>query len=182
MGIFRQGDKVEEAPVVDLLSGPNNVNGTIGLIAIAVFLFLLEILSWFTVKGGVFSLLSAVLSVPSKPPVLDIDENSLWFPTAIIFCFAAMGFCRLFGIRCMSNRARDLVSILAIIGSSFLLSAAYGEAVITRYMAAQGYSRCEQGDWEQGNRKSRVWFANYVREDIECRRRINTVPEYLAFR
>ncbi|MEO7365010.1 MAG: hypothetical protein ABIW03_01665 [Sphingomicrobium sp.] len=127
-------------------------------------------------------MLSALLSVPSKPPVLDIDENSLLFPTIVIVWLTGVGLCRLFGIRFdMSKCGKALLPIFAIIGGGFFLSAAYGESIITRYMTAHGYSRCEEGDWAQGNGKSRVWFADYVRQDVECRRRKNTVPEYSPF-
>lgn len=162
-------------------SDSKSVNLIVGLIAVALF-FLLEVLSWLTEGGGVFSVFSALLSVPSKPPVLDIDENGLLFPSIVIVWLTGVGLCRLFGIRFdMSKRVKALFPIFAILGGGFFLSAAYGESIITRYLTAHGYSRCEEGDWAQGNGKGRVWFADYVRQDVECRRRKNTVPEYSPF-
>jgi hypothetical protein len=181
MGIFRQRESLESSPVAEAQSDSRGVNLMIGLITVA-FFFLLEVLSWFTERGGVFSVLSALLSVPSKPPVLDIDKDGLLFPTVVIVWLTGVGLSRLFAIRFdMSKRGKAFLPILAIIGSGFFLNAAYGESIITRYMTAHGYNRCEDGDWEQGNGKSRVWFADYVRQDIECRRRKNTVPEFSPF-
>ena len=167
--------------MAEVQSDSKGVNLITGLMAVAFFI-LLEILSWFTQRGGVFSVLSAVSAVPSKPPVLDIDENGLLFPTILIVWLTGIGLCRLVGIRFdMSKRGKALLPIFAIIGCGFFLSAAYGESIITPYMTAHGYRRCEDGDWAQGNGKSRVWFVDYVRQDVECRRRKSTVPEYSIF-
>lgn len=135
-------------------------------------------LSWFTESGGIFSVLSAVEAVHSKPPVLDIDENGLLFPFVIIVWLTGIGFCRLFDIHFdMSSRGKALLPIFAVIGGGFFLSAAYGESIITRYMTGHGYSRCADGDWAHGNGKSRVWFADYVHAGVECRKRSETVPD-----
>jgi hypothetical protein len=181
MGIFRQRDGLEGPLLTGAKTRSIGNNLIVGFFLFSLF-FLLDVLSWFTEKGGVFSVLSALMSVHSAPPVLDIDENGLLFPAIVIVWLAGAGFCCLCGIRIdLSTRAKSLLPLLVIIGGGFFLSGAFGEALITRYMTTHGYSRCESGDWAQGNGKSRVWFVDYVRQGIECRRRQYSVPEYRPF-
>jgi len=156
-------------------------NLVVGFFLFSLF-FLLDVLSWFTEKGGIFSVLSALTSLPSDPPVLDIDQNGLLFPSIVIVWLAWVAICHLFCIQIdLSTRAKSLLPLLVIVGGGFFLSGAFGEALITRYMTTHGYSRCESGDWAQGNGKSRIWFADYVRQGVECRRRQDSVPEYRPF-
>src|SRR5689334_15320810 len=125
MGIFRQRDSLEGPQVAEAQSDSKGINLIVGLMAVAIF-FLFEVLFWFTESGGVFSVLSALLSVPSKPPVLDIDKNGLLFPTIVVVWLTGAGLCRLFGIRFdMSRRGKALLPIFAIIGGGFFLSAAF---------------------------------------------------------
>jgi hypothetical protein len=145
--------------------------------------FLLDVLIWFTEQGGIFSVVSAVVSVSSKPAVMDIDENGLRLVFLIIILIVSCGLCGLFDFQVgLSRRAGDTLFMLVVIGSAFVLDGVYGESIITHYMAVHGYSRCAAGDWAHGNGKSRVWFADYVRQGVVCRRRKNTVPEYSPFR
>jgi hypothetical protein len=145
--------------------------------------FLLDVLIWFAEQGGIFSVVSAVVSVRSKPAVIDVDENGLLLIFLIIVLIVSYGFCRLCNLQVgLSRRGADTLFMLVVIGSAFVLDGVYGESIITHYMAVHGYSRCTARDWAQGNGKSRVWFADYVRRDVACRRRKNSVPEYSPFR
>ena len=162
-------------------SGSERVNLIVGIFGVT-FYFLLEVLSWFTERGGVFSIASALVAVSANPPVLDIDENALRFPITIALWLVVVGFSRLFGIQLeMSKRRNAWLPILIIIGGGFVVDGVFGERSITHYMSGRGYSRCEAGDWAQGNRKSRVWFADYVLRGIECRQRTQTVPDRSLF-
>ena len=153
-----------------------------GAILFGLFL-LLDAVLWFSERGGVFSLVSALTSIHAKPPVLDIDQNALRFPILIIVWLVLIGLCRLFNVQIdLSTRGKTLLPLLIIIGGGFILDAEFGEPIITHYMASHGYSRCEAGDWAQGNGKSRVWFADYVLQSVECRRRTETVPERTLFK
>lgn len=143
---------------------------------------LLQLLSWFTERGGIFSIVSALVSVQAKLPVIDVDKDGLSLPFTILSWLVVIGFSRVFDIRLdVRTRAKALLPALIIIGGGFLLDLTIGPPIITRYMAGAGYSRCEAGDWAQGNGKSRVWFADYVRDGVECRQRIQTVPERHIF-
>ena len=132
--------------------------------------FLLDLLSWFTERGGIFSIFSAAFSVHSRPSVINVDENGLRLVFLLIVWLAVFGFCRLFDMRIdMSSPAKSLLPILLIIGGGFILDGMFGEPIIMHYMIGHGYSRCAAGDWHQGTGKSRVWFANYVLESTDCR-------------
>jgi hypothetical protein len=152
--------------------------------AIAVaFFFLLDVLSWFTERGGVFSVVSAVASILARRRVIDVDENALWLPFTAIFFLAGFGSCRVLGLaRSPLTRLKSVLLVLGIMAAAFAFDEACGEAIITNYMAGHGYQRCEAGDWAQGNGKSRVWFADYVLKGVDCRQRIATVPERTVFR
>lgn len=148
----------------------------IGLIVVTLF-FLLDTLSWFTNQGGVFSLLSALASVHTKPAVVDIDENALRLPIIIGIWLVLFVIFRLLDFEIdTSKRRNDLLLIFVFIGGGFVGDAMLGKSVITHYMTGQGYNRCEAGDWAHGNRQSRVWFADFVRDGVECRQRIQSVP------
>jgi hypothetical protein len=158
-----------------------HVNLIVGVVGVTL-LFLLEVLSWFTERGGLFSIISALFAVHEKPPLLDIDENALRFPIIIAIWLMVVGFSRLFDFQLdMSKRRNAWLPILIIIGGGFVVDGVFGESIITHYMAGHGYSRCEAGDWAQGNGKSRVWFADYALRGVECRQRTQTVPERSLF-
>jgi hypothetical protein len=167
----------EEAEEPDAPAESKRVNMIVGLVSL-VLLFLLEVLSWFTERGGVISIVPAFSSVRTKAPVLDIDENALRFPIIIALWLMVVGFSRLFDVQLdMSKRRNAWFPILIILGGGFVLDGMFGESIITQYMAVHGYSRCEAGDWAQGNGKSRVWFADYVLGGVQCRKRTETVPD-----
>ena len=163
-------------------SGEPNRGFLVASLILLAFLFFLDILSWFTERGGVFSIISALVSVHSKPLAVDIDESGLWLPFTIVTWLIVVGFCRVFDIRLnVSTRAKAFLPALIIVGGGFVLNEVIGEPIVTHYMASQGYSRCEAGDWAQGNGKSRVWFADYVLHGVECRQRVQSVPERSLF-
>jgi hypothetical protein len=154
----------------------------VSLVVLAL-LFLLDVLSWFTERGGVFSVLSALVSLPARPPVIDVDKDGLWLIFAVVSWLSVTVFCRMFQMQIdISTRAKALLPTLLIIAGAFVLNGVLGEGLVTSYMAGQGYSRCVNGDWAQGNGKSRVWFADYVLQGVECRQRMQTVPERSLFR
>ena len=170
---------IEEDP--ETPSDPKSAFLLVTGILFALF-FLLDVLIWFTEQGGIISVVAAAVSVSSKPAVMDVDENGLRLVFLIIISISSYGLCRLFDFQVgLSRRAGDTLFMLTVIGSAFVLDGVYGESIITHYMAVHGYSRCAAGDWAHGNGKSRVWFADYVRQDVVCRRRKNTVPEYSPF-
>lgn len=175
-------EEIEEPVVGEQASSDSKrVNLIVGIVGVALF-FLLEVLSWFTERGGVFSIVSALFAVHGRPPVLDVDENSLLFPLIIVIWLIVVGLSRLFDIQLdMSKRRNAWLPILIIMGGGFVVNGLFGESIITRYVAAYGYSRCEAGDWAQGNGKSRVWFADYVLPTVDCRLRIKSVPERSLF-
>jgi len=140
-----------------------------GALLLGLFL-LLDVLSWFTERGGIFSIVSAFATVHSKPPILDVDKNGLLLLFTILSWFTAFGICRAFRLQFdVSARAKALLPALSIVGAAFILSGVFGEPIISAYMAHHGYNRCTEGDWAQGNGKSRVWFAHYVLSAADCR-------------
>jgi hypothetical protein len=160
----------EEVDEPESSTDPKRDDLIVGAVLIAFYLFL-DTLSWLTERGGIFSILAALFSVHSRPRVMNIDENGLRLPIFIIIWLVMVGACRLFHIRFdMSSRAKALVPVLVIIGGGFVLDGVLGEPIISHYMAGHGYSRCVIGDWEQGNGKSRVSFANYVLTSGDCQK------------
>jgi hypothetical protein len=146
----------------------------IASLALLAFFLLLDILSWLTERGGIFSIVSALVSIHLNRPGIDIDKSGLWLPFTIVSWLIVLGFCRLFAVELdISTRGKALLPALAIVGGGFALDAAFGESVITDYMASHQYSRCVAGDWGQGSGKSHVWFANYVLKPEDCREHEN---------
>lgn len=141
----------------------------IASVGLFVFFFLLDVLSWFTEGGGIFSITSALASVHSQLPVIDVDKSGLWLPFLVLSWIMVVAFCRVFDIQLdLSTRAKSLVPVIILVGGSFGLDAAFGEPLITFYMAGHGYHRCVIGDWAQGNGKGRVYFADYVLSHAYC--------------
>ncbi len=104
---------------------------------------------------------------------MDVDKNGLTLPFILVIWVMAFGFSRVTGVWIdLSSRSKSLLPVLLIIGGGFALDWTYGETLITEYMVGHGYSRCEAGDWEHGNGKSRVWFADYVLAASDCREHI----------
>lgn len=112
----------------------------------------------------------------------DIDRNARRFPTLVLVWLVVVGLCRLLNTQIdLSTRGRALLPLLIIIGGGCVLDAEFGEPIITDFMASHDYSQCEAGDCAQGNGKTRVWFADYVLQRVECRQRIRTVSERALF-
>lgn len=145
------------------------------------FFFLFEVLSWFTERGGIFSVFSAISSVHMNHHEISVDKSGLLFPTIVVSTITFLASCRIFNINIETSkifsdvwtRVRAGFVTFAIIGGSFVVNGVLGESIITRYMMAHGYSRCVAGDWAQGNGKSSVWFANYVLANEDCREHQN---------
>lgn len=145
------------------------------------FFFLLEVLSWFTERGGVFSVFSAISSVHMNNREISVDKSGLLFPTIVLATVIFLAGCLVFNINIETSkifgdvwtRVRIGFVTFAIIGGSFVVNGVLGESIITRYMMGHGYNRCAAGDWAQGNGKSRVWFANYVLANEDCREHQN---------
>lgn len=147
-----------------------------------VLFLLLDALLWLTERGGLISVITAVSSVHARLAVIDVDSAGLRLPMILITLLVVLGASRLLGLQLgTSTRKRALIPIMLTIGGGFVLDGAFGESIMTQYMARHGYGRCEAGDWAQGNGKSRVWFADYVLQGVECRQGMQTVPERSLF-
>lgn len=68
----------------------------IGGIAI---LFLQDLLYWALERGGIFSIISALISIRAHSTVLNIDESGLRFPIIVMLCATVYAIVRLFKIR-----------------------------------------------------------------------------------
>jgi hypothetical protein len=143
------------------------------LVLLAFFLFL-QLLSWISVHGGFMSIVSALALIHSKPPNIDIDESGLEFPLMFVGWLFAIIFFSIFNQK-INSFTRTMASLTAAVtvGGGLVLNDVYGMSIITHYMANQGYSRCLAGDWAQGNGKGRVWFADYARGAVDCRKHIS---------
>ena len=109
----------------------------IASLILLVFFFLLDALSWFTERGGIFSIVSALVSVHSKPPVMDIDKGGLWLPFTILCWLVAVGFCRVFKMELdIGTRAKALLPAFIIIGGGFVLDVVMGSrSSLTTWLA-----------------------------------------------
>jgi hypothetical protein len=159
----------EEVAEPESLDNPKQDILFFGGALIGLYLFL-DVLSWLFEGGGIFSITSTLLTVHSRPPIVNVDKDGLRFPITVFIWLVVFGLCRLFNFYpSISKRGQSLLAIAVILGGGFLVDAVLGERIITHYMANHGYNRCVNGDWEKGNGKSRVWFADYVLTSADCR-------------
>lgn len=139
-----------------------------GQMAIAAgVLLLLDLLGWVLAGGGLLSVASAVRAAAAKAPFIDVDSEGLRFPALVLTGLVVVILCRLASID-LAKRSGQILLILSMVGGGFLFDIFWSEAVITRYMASHGYSRCEARDHRVGNGKSQVWFDDFVLRPAEC--------------
>ena len=135
-------------------------------------LFLVDLVVWLTERGGIFSIASALTTVHSKPPIINIDKSGLLLPFILLCWITAFAICRAFHLQFdLGSRSKMMIPILVIVGGGFILNGLLGEPIISTYMAHEGYSRCIPGDWMQGSGKSRVSFADYALTTSNCHSR-----------
>ena len=132
---------------------------------VSFLIFIFDAFFWFE-RGGLFSLISAVLTVDTNSPYIDVDKRSLWVPILFIILLATLS-AHHFLARDLGTR-RIQAYIIIIMAMGFLINAFFGEKIITQYMLGHGYSRCESQDHEVGKGKGSVSFADYVRNNANC--------------
>lgn len=150
--------------------GQETSNRKVLLIAAVVvvgFIFLFnDIVGWIG-GGGLFSIISAIRAVGAKAEAIDVDESGLRTLAMVAFSIPVIAICYRLNVN-IERRGITASVFLGIFGGAFAVDSAYGEPTITSYMLAHGYSRCHAGDHVEGHGKSRVWFANYVRNRSDC--------------
>ena len=138
----------------------------IGIFAIVFFFFIQDILGNIN-GGGIFSIKAALHAANSKSEMIDVDGaglRTLFLDAAILVVISA---CVFFNTP-LKGRWLSTVIMLVMVGAGFVTDAYFDEPIMTSLLGSHGYTRCENRDHEVGNRKSRVWFHNYVLRVVDC--------------
>jgi hypothetical protein len=130
-----------------------------------------EIANWLLQKGGAFSVLAAAISIHGGAADLIVDKYGLLALILLLVWLGVAVVCWLIKIRLgFPERPTSVLVILAFLVVAIGFNWLFGEAVLTKVMAANGYHRCVAGDYTRWNAKSHVVFIDYTRDGQSCRR------------
>lgn len=127
---------------------------------------LFEFVGWLE-NAGLSSIASAVSTLKSKPPTIEIDGAGLRFPIIVALCVVLLPIFAALRID-LSKRKWQFVVIFSVIGGGFIVDAIYGEKAITYFMADKGYNRCQSLDRHVGKGKGSIWLKGYAASASEC--------------
>jgi hypothetical protein len=129
-----------------------------------------EIGNWLLQKGGAFSVLAAALSIHGRPVVLSVDKYGLLTPILFLVWLGVAVVCWLMKVRLgFPERAASVLVILTFLVGAIGFNWLFGEAVLTKFMATNGYHHCFAGDYTRWNAKSHVVFIDYILDGQPCR-------------
>lgn len=137
------------------------------LFCVVVFFFLINDVLSLINGGGLFSIVWALSAAGKGAAFVDVDGaglRTLFILTCGTIIAAASAVIR---IR-LGSRIAWVLIMVAIVGGGFALDGMFGGAVIRHILASHGYSRCENGDFQTGNGKGRVWHTHYVLKRSGC--------------
>lgn len=137
------------------------------IIAACVMIFF-DIITGLFSHGGLFSFFSALGAIQRRVASIEVDGRSFQTPTVVAISLLCIAACAPIKEIWLSKKVATIVVMLVIIVGGMILDATVGRFLVSRFMAAHGYSRCPAGDIVVGNGKSRIWFDDYVAPHVAC--------------
>lgn len=132
------------------------------------FMVLLDIITWTSSHGGLMSFFAALSSTQERAASIEVDSAAFRAPIILVICLLSIPVAiRLKKIN-VSGRVAGLIIAAVVVGGGFVLDAIMDEMVVSRIMAAHGYTRCVAGDVMVGHGKGSVWFDDYVASNEPC--------------